>query len=383
MLRHTRRTRVSSLGLGFQHEIAGHPRTMDRGYGGPGGEDDGSVEGVRRTVHFYDYGELHPAKKLAFFIVRNLRRVPEEWQRYYHQLYRSEFRATINVNKNWDQFCYVHEGYRKAKWVLAKYGLEPAPGSIPEPYNRAWRDASYEERAWAYRRSFQLKELQALQRETCDTFGSVSRDRSMTSASHMEATQLDPVRQQTGTNVHSDDLPAPREGDIRDDGEMSEVYMMTIQDDKKWNPLLRKDKAADAKFWEFEDDDDDEDDEVVKEGDDSKRPASAAAESDVPQQKKSGGRIGKGVLVTSMKRKSSADAAADDEFADEDEDIDEAKLQQFVAAKQNSAPAPQKQQHMSRGVAAEDVDLSGENDGIARPAARIPRSKSDRFVREI
>lgn len=242
----------SPLGFGYNSNIP--QRKMDL-------QDDSMVvEGMRRRLDFYDWkDDVHPAKNLAYFITRHLRRIPADWRNYYRGLFRSEFNATRGVNKNWDQFCYVHDGYRKAKWVLKKYGQEPTQNSIPEPYATQWASASPEERAWAYRRSFHLKELQALQRETCEAFGSIARDRSNTIMSHAQSTQPDPSKTQTGNNVHSEDLPTPRERMIRDDVEMSEVYMMTIQDDKQWNPLLRKETVGEAEFWGFEDDDDEDD----------------------------------------------------------------------------------------------------------------------------
>eukprot|EP00672_Neobodo_designis_P018476 CAMPEP_0174835100 /NCGR_PEP_ID=MMETSP1114-20130205/5234_1 /TAXON_ID=312471 /ORGANISM="Neobodo designis, Strain CCAP 1951/1" /LENGTH=243 /DNA_ID=CAMNT_0016069045 /DNA_START=77 /DNA_END=808 /DNA_ORIENTATION=+ len=238
-------------------------------------DSSGSV-GLPTRVSWFDY-RVHPAKRFIFWAVRHLQKLPEDWRPYYDKLLRNEIRATRDLNTSWDVFIAVAEGYRKAKWVLKKYGKEPEPGSIPHPYDDFWKNTTHEERVWAHRRSHQLKELQAVQREEQDLFGAVMQDRNNV---HMDQMcKLTTSKQHSGNQVHAMDLPAPRESEIRDDEELTHIMMASVEDDRMWNPAVRsrdfRDSLAhteglmafeDAEDDEDDDDDDDEDDDRVSGG---------------------------------------------------------------------------------------------------------------------
>lgn len=224
-------------------------------------DDEGNVM-LPRRVAWYDY-QIHPARRYMHWAVRHLRKIPDDWRPYYRRMLDNELRATKNLNTPWDVFMAVSEGYRKGKWVLHKYGQEPEPKSIPHPYDDFWTSTTHEERVWAYRRSYQLKELQAIQRDDAETYGGVlldGRDAMIDNVSKMYTTKA-----QSGNQVHSMDMPAPRESEIRDDDEMSTILMSSIEEDRFWNPATKAreyreslERAEGLMAFEDEEEDDDE-----------------------------------------------------------------------------------------------------------------------------
>jgi hypothetical protein len=215
-------------------------------------------------VPWYDY-TIHPARRFSFWAVRHLRKIPEDWRPYYLKMLRNEMKATRLLNTSWDVFMAVVDGYRKGTWVLRKYGQEPDKGSIPHPYDDFWNKTTHEERVWAHRRSHQLKELQALQRDDdADVFGGLVIDRNQATVDMVS--KMETMRSQNGNQVHSMDLPAPRERDIRED-DLTLVLMANVEDDRLWNPALKareyRETLQDAAgLMAFEDDDDDADEAV-------------------------------------------------------------------------------------------------------------------------
>ncbi|CUG28887.1 Hypothetical protein, putative, partial [Bodo saltans] len=158
-------------------------------------------------------GRVSPAKRFVYWAFRRLRDLPPEWGEYYRRMLRQEVKAARFVGQAWDGFMLVVDGYRKGKWVLSKYGIEADPALIPKPYNNFWEETTHEERVWAHRRSIQLKDLQALQRdEDSLIFGAMSVD-------HREFTlnsagNLSGGKDQAGSPVHALDLEAPTEEEI-------------------------------------------------------------------------------------------------------------------------------------------------------------------------
>lgn len=217
-------------------------------------------------VSWYTRGDVRPAKRFVYWGFRRLRELPPEWREYYRRMLRQEVKAARFVGQTWDAFMMVVDGYRKGKWVLRKFGIEADPSLIPRPYNNFWEETTHEERVWAHRRSTQMKELQALQRdEDSLVFGAVSVDQrefAMTSLNNLSGGG------QGGTPVHALDLGAPSEEEIkmsRHHEEMSSALMGAVEDDKLWNPVLKarlhKQKMRnDAASLAFEDDDDDAND---------------------------------------------------------------------------------------------------------------------------
>ncbi|ORC91450.1 uncharacterized protein TM35_000064550 [Trypanosoma theileri] len=214
-------------------------------------------------VSWYDYDSVSPAKRFTYWAYRRLRELPPEWQEYYRRMLYQELTAARYVNQTWDCFMMVVDGYRKAKWVLKKYGIPIDENLIPKPYNDFWEETTHEERVWAHRRSHQLKELQALQREEDElVFGAQMVDRREVSYGSIKNLQS-PM--QGGTPVHAHDLPAPYESDIKmspHDEDMSSALMSSIEDDKLWNPVLRsrlhtQRMREEVELYAFEDDDDD------------------------------------------------------------------------------------------------------------------------------
>lgn len=212
-------------------------------------------------VSWYHHSSVSPAKKFTYWAFRRLRDLPDEWQEYYRRMLYQEICAARYVNQTWDCFMMVVDGYRKAKWVLKKYDVAIDETLIPKPYNNFWEETTHEERVWAHRRSHQMKELQALQRDEDDlVFGAHSMDRREVSYGSIKNLQ---TGMQGGTPVHAHDLPAPKEGDLRmsrHDEEMSSVMMSSIEDDKIWNPVLRsrihtKQQREETELYGFEDDD--------------------------------------------------------------------------------------------------------------------------------
>lgn len=230
--------------------------------------DEPLAENLRNTpsetpyrVSWYDHSLVSPAKRFTYWAFRRLRDLPPEWREYYRRMLHQEIRASRYVNQTWDCFMMIVDGYRKAKWVLKKYNVPIDESLIPKPYNNFWEETTHEERVWAHRRSHQMKELQALQRDEDDLiFGAHSMDRREVSYGSIKNLQ---TGMQGGTPVHALDLPAPKEGDLRmsrHDEEMSSVMMSSIEDDKLWNPVLRsrlhtQKERDEIELYGFEDDD--------------------------------------------------------------------------------------------------------------------------------
>ena len=215
---------------------------------------------VDSAVPWYDYS-IHPAKRLAYWLFRQLRKIPEEWRSYYRRLMFAEFRANTMLNVPWDIFMVVSEGYRKGKWVVRKYGTASDEAAIPYPYNNFWDVTTHEERAWAHRRSFQLKELQGMQREDCDAWGAIPLNSQHVVSSNVE--KFNGSKESSGQPVHAFDLPSPKESQIRDDQEWSHILMATMEDDRMWNPSLRAKESrvlaeTKAELFAFEDEGTDE-----------------------------------------------------------------------------------------------------------------------------
>ncbi|KAG5464214.1 hypothetical protein LSCM1_00394 [Leishmania martiniquensis] len=214
-------------------------------------------------VSWYDFQAVSPAKRFTYWVYRRLRDLPPEWQEYYRRMVYQEISASRYVSQTWDCFMMVVDGYRKAKWVLRKYGVKVDESLIPRPYNNFWEETTHEERVWAHRRSHQMKELQALQREDDEiVFGANIMDRNEVSYTSIKNLQ---TGMQGGTPLHAQDLPAPKESELRmsrQDEEMSSALMSSIDDDKLWNPVLRSRlhtqfQRAEAELYGFEDDDED------------------------------------------------------------------------------------------------------------------------------
>lgn len=223
-----------------------------------------TVEGTPYRVSWYDHRTVTPAKRFTYWAYRRLRDLPPEWQEYYRRMLYQEISASRYVNQTWDCFMMVVDGYRKAKWVLRKYGVKVDESLIPRPYNNFWEETTHEERVWAHRRSHQMKEMQALQRDDDEVvFGANIMSRNEVSVSSLKNLQ---TGMQGGTPLHAHDLPAPKESDLRmsrQDEEMSSALMSSIEDDKLWNPVLRsrlhtQRLRAEAELYDFEDEDDDE-----------------------------------------------------------------------------------------------------------------------------
>lgn len=222
-------------------------------------------ENTPYRVSWYAYGRVTPAKRFVYWAYRRLRQLPPEWQEYYRRMLYQEVSASRYVNQTWDCFMMVVDGYRKAKWVLKKYGVEIDESLIPRPYNDFWEETTHEERVWAHRRSSQMKELQALQRDDdAVVFGAVVMNRQEVSYSSLKNLQSG---MQGGTPLHANDLPAPEEADLRmsrHNEEMSSALMSSIEDDKLWNPVLRsrlhtEQQRAEVDLYGFEDEDEFED----------------------------------------------------------------------------------------------------------------------------
>lgn len=218
-------------------------------------------------VSWYEFRAVSPAKQFVYWSYRRLRDLPPEWQEYYRRMLYQEVSASRYVNQTWDCFMMVVDGYRKAKWVLRKYGVNVDESLIPRPYNNFWEETTHEERVWAHRRSHQMKELQAMQRDDDEiVFGANTMNRNEVSFSSIKNLQ---TGMQGGTPIHANDLPAPKESDLtmsRQDEEMSSALMSSIEDDKLWNPVLKsrlhtQRQREEAELYGFEDDDDDDSEE--------------------------------------------------------------------------------------------------------------------------
>ena len=224
--------------------------------------DKGGNIALPAKVPWYEY-TVHPAVRYIHWAARHLQKIPPDWRPYYRRLLANEIRASIHLNTSWDVFMAVAEGYRKSKWILQKYGQVPEAGSIPHPYDDFWKSTTHEERVWAHRRSYQLKELQAIQRDDQDVYGGVRMDRNH--ATIDVVSKMMNGKSQNGNTVHSMDLPAPKESDIREDETMTHMLMASVEDDRMWNPALKAreyreklESADDLMKFEDEDEDDDE-----------------------------------------------------------------------------------------------------------------------------
>ncbi|ESS64378.1 hypothetical protein TCDM_07616 [Trypanosoma cruzi Dm28c] len=215
-------------------------------------------------VSWYDYGSVSPSKRFTYWAYRRLKELPTDWQEYYRRMLYQEISAARYVNQTWDCFMMVVDGYRKAKWVLKKYGIPIDESLIPKPYNNFWEETTHEERVWAHRRSHQMKELQALYRDEDElVFGAHTMDRREVSYGSIKNVQ---TGMQGGTPVHALDLPAPCESEIKTSPQiedMSSALMSSIEDDKLWNPVLRsrihtRRSREEVELYSFEDDEEDE-----------------------------------------------------------------------------------------------------------------------------
>ncbi|KPA81381.1 hypothetical protein ABB37_03760 [Leptomonas pyrrhocoris] len=227
-----------------------------------------TVGGTPYRVSWYEFQSVSPAKQFVYWAYRRLRDLPPEWQEYYRRMLYQEVAASRYVNQTWDCFLMVVDGYRKAKWVLRKYGVKVDESLIPRPYNNFWEETTHEERVWAHRRSHQMKELQAMQRDDDEiVFGANVMDRKEVSYSSMKNLQ---TGMQGGTPIHAHDLSAPKESDLtmsRQDEEMSSALMSSIEDDKLWNPVLKsrlhtRRQRDEVELYAFEDDDENCDDDT-------------------------------------------------------------------------------------------------------------------------
>ncbi|KEG11667.1 hypothetical protein DQ04_02381020 [Trypanosoma grayi] len=239
---------------------------------GDGEEEEPLAKGLQNTVgstpyrvSWYNYESVSPAKRFTYWAYRRLRQLPPEWQEYYRRMLYQELSAARYVNQTWDCFMMVVDGYRKAKWVLKKYGIPVDESLIPKPYNNFWEETTHEERVWAHRRSHQMKELQALQRDEDElVFGANMMDRREVSYGSLKNLQ---TGMQGGTPVHAHDLPAPCEADVKMSPhaeEMSSALMSSIEDDKLWNPVLRsrlhtRRLREETELYAFEDEEEDDD----------------------------------------------------------------------------------------------------------------------------
>lgn len=224
-----------------------------------------TVGGTPYRVSWYEFQTVSPAKRFVYWAYRRLRDLPPEWQEYYRRMLYQEVSASRYVNQTWDCFMMVVDGYRKAKWVLRKYGVTVDESLIPRPYNNFWEETTHEERVWAHRRSHQMKEMQAMQRDDDDiVFGANIMNRNEVSFSSIKNLQ---TGMQGGTPIHAHDLPAPKESDLtmsRQDEEMSSALMSSIEEDKLWNPVLKsrlhtQRQREEAELYGFEDEDDEDD----------------------------------------------------------------------------------------------------------------------------
>ncbi|CCW69260.1 unnamed protein product [Phytomonas sp. Hart1] len=213
-------------------------------------------------VIWYAHDGVTPAKKFVYWACRRLRELPLDWQGYYRRMLRQEVSAARFVNQPWDCFMMVVDGYVKAKWVLRKYDVKIDESLIQKPYNNFWEETTHEERVWAHRRSLQMKELQALQRDEDELiFGANMMDRREVTYNSLKNVQ---TGMQGGTPVHAHDMPSPTEAELSMspiDEEISSALMGTIDDDKLWNPVLRsrihtQKQRDEVSLYSFEDEDD-------------------------------------------------------------------------------------------------------------------------------
>jgi hypothetical protein len=229
----------------------------------------------RKTFRVKWFGEeLSPALRFTFWSFRKLRLLPPEWRGYYRRLLRQEITASRHVSVTWDSFMMIVEGYRKVKWVLKKYQIPfNEAEEIPQPYGNFWESTTHEERLWAHRRSFQMKEMQAMQREDDQiVFGGLPKN--MMESMGSRSPQSAHSGQQAGTPNHAFDLPAPSERDLTSsqaDEDMSSALFASVEDDKLWNPVLKQrfvkaSNRAEAELYAFEDEDEEEEEEVDRKG---------------------------------------------------------------------------------------------------------------------
>jgi len=208
-----------------------------------------AVTGLRRRCDWYDYEVVHPTKRFLYWAYRHLRKVPHDWREYYRVLLRQETFAYRNVNTNWDQFGAIVEGYRKAEWVLRKYGKEPEKDSIPHPFKDFYKNTTADEKCFAWRRSAELKELQALQRNSAaldgqtTAYGQIPQSRTgpMSNVLGLHAGVPMSAKDGRGHQIHAEDMFAPRDNptDIRDEEETWMNVTSGIDMTEDNNPILK------------------------------------------------------------------------------------------------------------------------------------------------
>lgn len=199
------------------------------------------------SVSWFAGDGVHPATRFMMWSFRRLREVPDDWRNYYRRLLLQEVRSCKMMNTNWEVVTAVAEGYRRATWVLEKYGLSVKPGEIPWPYEDFWNQTTHEERVWAYRRSSHLKDLQGEQREL-DDLVFVAHRSSYTNArvscsksdGHFSADNKESAGR---VQEHAHDKPAPTESSINLESRIAQdtqsILMGSIAEDKLWNPVLK------------------------------------------------------------------------------------------------------------------------------------------------
>eukprot|EP00759_Apiculatamorpha_spiralis_P040176 PhF_6_TR38842/c0_g1_i1/m.58084 len=212
----------------------------------------------KKKCDWYDY-KIPPAKVFLYWAHRHLRKIPDEWRNYYRTLLRQEVVAHASLNNNWESFCAVVNGYRKAQWVLRKYGKEPEPDSIPSPYKDFYSQTTPEERSYAYRRSFVLKDLQASKRSsysnqaTTMTYGGTRMARNEAAPGQLLAGGTRDVR---SPQVHAIDLPPPKESDFDDmdfDDEEELIVSTGVEEDMELNPIFQIQRNKQKQLNDLED----------------------------------------------------------------------------------------------------------------------------------
>ena len=220
-------------------------------------------------VSWYETGAVHPSLRFLMWAHRRLRDIPDDWRNYYRRLLLQEVRSCRMMNTNWDVVTAVAEGYRRARWVLEKYGLTVKEGEIPWPYDDFWNQTTHEERVWAHRRSSHLKDLQGEQRDLDDlVFVAHRTSFSQASVPTTSDNHFSPdARASAGRpQAHAQDKLAPGETvslESRFAQDTQSILMGSIVEDKMWNPVLRNrlkmqqmGKQGDLMGFEDEDDDD-------------------------------------------------------------------------------------------------------------------------------
>lgn len=201
---------------------------------------------MKTASAIYDWGAIHPAKTFVYWAFRRLRRIPNEWQPYYRDLLLNEMRASSFKATNFEVFCLITDAYRKAKWVLKKYGCEIDENTIPEHYNNFWENSTYEERIYAFHRSHEIKTQQALHRGHDDCadvpMAYTPENAHEARCSFNSICEGGAGRSNRGYIQTAQDLPAPRESDIKFSEESNDMTMEYIAANEEWNPLAQQHK---------------------------------------------------------------------------------------------------------------------------------------------